>query len=171
MPVDQLGGIADAADIEVSDRELAMARQLIESLAADFQPERHRDTYREQVLELIERKAAGEEEVVPVAAAPSATKVVDLMAALEASVREAKAARARHPAAAPTTAEEAPAADADEDVEQPDAEPVPARGGPSRRPAGGKKAAATATTKAPATKAASTTTTTKAAPARRRKSA
>jgi DNA end-binding protein Ku len=58
------------------------------------------DAYREQVLDLIERKAAGElfETPAPAAAAP---QVVDLMAALEASVKAAKAARGRHPAAGP----------------------------------------------------------------------
>ena len=38
-----------------------MARQLIESLSSDFEPEKYHDEYREQVLELIERKAQGEE--------------------------------------------------------------------------------------------------------------
>ncbi len=48
-------------DVELSDRELAMARQLVESLASDeFVPEKYHDQYREQVLDLIERKAAGE---------------------------------------------------------------------------------------------------------------
>ena len=48
------------------------------------------------MLQLIERKAAGEEIVTP-AAAPEADRVVDLMAALEASVQAAKEARKRHP--------------------------------------------------------------------------
>ena len=92
--------LADVEDIEVSDRELDMANQLVESLAAEFDPEKFHDTYREQVLALIERKAAGEEEVVTAPSAPSEEKVVDLMAALEASVKEAKAARSRHPSGA-----------------------------------------------------------------------
>ena len=62
-----------------------MARQLIDSLSAPFEPTRFRDDYREQVLELIERKAAGEEVAIqPVAETPA--EVPDLMAALEASV-------------------------------------------------------------------------------------
>ena len=49
-------------EVEVSDSELAMAQQLIESLAADVRARAStRTTYREQVLDLIERKAAGEE--------------------------------------------------------------------------------------------------------------
>ena len=52
------------ADIEVSDKEVAMAQQLIESLGAEFEPGRFRDTYRDQVLELIDRKASGATEIV-----------------------------------------------------------------------------------------------------------
>ncbi|CAN5722357.1 Ku protein [soil metagenome] len=85
------------AGVDVSDKELTMARQLIESLADQFDPAKFQDTYRERVVELIERKAAGEEELVEAPAARSDDKVVDLMAALEASVAEAKKARKRHP--------------------------------------------------------------------------
>lgn len=73
-------------DVEANDREVAMARQLIESLAAPFEPTKFRDAYRERVLELIERKAAGEEVAIqPAAEEPS--EVPDLMAALEASLQ------------------------------------------------------------------------------------
>lgn len=108
----------DLDEIELPEREVAMAEQLITSLSADFEPERFTDTYREAVLELIERKAAGEEVVAPAAAAEP-DKVVDLMAALEASVAAAKEARKRHPTAhdgesdAGTTADAEPAADAE----------------------------------------------------------
>src|SRR5215210_8822491 len=53
--------IPDAADIDSNDRELAIAKQLVESLAAQWEPGKYHDEYRERVLELIERKAAGEE--------------------------------------------------------------------------------------------------------------
>jgi DNA end-binding protein Ku len=80
--IDELDAIADA---EATDRELAMAQQLIGSLSADFDPARFRDEYRERVLELIEKKAAGEEIAVqPEAEEPAAAP--DLMAALEASL-------------------------------------------------------------------------------------
>lgn len=86
------------ADIEIDEREQAMAQQLIATLNSTFDPTRHSDTYREAVLELIERKAAGERsDDLMRAPAPSSDKVVDLMAALEASVNEAKKARKRHP--------------------------------------------------------------------------
>ena len=104
--LDELG------DIELPEKEVAMAEQLITSLSADFEPERFTDTYREAVLELIERKAAGEEIVAPAAAAEP-DKVVDLMAALEASVAAAKEARKRHPTAHDGEADEADGAAAE----------------------------------------------------------
>jgi DNA end-binding protein Ku len=79
-------------DGEVSDRELTMARQLIDSLSTDFEPERYQDEYRERVLELINQKAEGQEVVVQQAEEAPA-QVVDLMAALEASLAAAKANR------------------------------------------------------------------------------
>ncbi len=84
--------------VEVSAKEVLMAEALVDSLSAEFDPEKYRDAYREQVLDLIERKAAGEEFEAPAAPAAAAPQVVDLMAALEASVKAAKAARKRHPA-------------------------------------------------------------------------
>ena len=75
-------------DVEVTDRELAMARQLVEALTAGFEPEKYHDEYREQLLALIDKKAAGEEIVArPEPDAPA--KVLDLMAALEASLERA----------------------------------------------------------------------------------
>jgi DNA end-binding protein Ku len=88
--------LADLDGIDVSEKELVMARQLIESLSTDFEPEKFHDTYREAVLGLIEQKAEGQEVVTPAASAEP-EKVVDLMAALEASVAAAKDARKRHP--------------------------------------------------------------------------
>ena len=75
-------------DVEAGERELKMAQQLIESLSADFEPEKYHDEYRERVLELIERKAAGEEIAVQPVEEPA--PVPDLMAALEASIAAAK---------------------------------------------------------------------------------
>jgi DNA end-binding protein Ku len=78
--------VPEADDVEVRDREVAIAKQLVESLAGDFEPERFRDTYREEVLALIERKAAGEEIAVQPARDEEAAPVPDLMAALRASL-------------------------------------------------------------------------------------
>jgi DNA end-binding protein Ku len=66
-----------------------MAQQLIESLSAAFEPEKYQDTYREQVLEMIQQKAEGREVVVE-PESPAPAKSVDLMAALEASLAAAK---------------------------------------------------------------------------------
>jgi DNA end-binding protein Ku len=85
---DELDGLPGPSE-GVSERELTMASQLIESLSTDFEPGKYEDTYREKVLELIEKKAAGQEIVAP-AEPKAATPVVDLMAALEASLAAAK---------------------------------------------------------------------------------
>jgi DNA end-binding protein Ku len=84
--LDELDAVGDA---EATDRELNMAQQLIASLSTDFDPSKYKDEYRERVLELIERKAAGEEIAVqPEAEEPAAAP--DLMAALEASLAAVK---------------------------------------------------------------------------------
>lgn len=70
-------------------RELHTAEQLIDSLSRSWDPSRYHDTYREEVLKLIERKAKGEEIVVEEAAEEPAP-VTDLMAALEASIDQAR---------------------------------------------------------------------------------
>src|SRR5689334_7946311 len=80
--LDELDGVEEA---EATKRELTMAQQLIESLSAEFEPTKYHDEYRERVLDLIERKAAGEEiAILPEAEEPAAAP--DLMAALEASL-------------------------------------------------------------------------------------
>ena len=80
-----------------------MAEQLIGAMTAEFDPAAYHDDYREALLKLIEDKVAGQETVEPVAPQP-ATNIVDLMAALEASVKAAVEARGQ---AAPTSVDEA----------------------------------------------------------------
>ncbi len=75
---------------EPTERELEMARQLVSSLATGFDPGKYHDAYREELLGLIEQKAAGEE-IVARPAAEESGKVLDLMAALEASLARAGA--------------------------------------------------------------------------------
>src|SRR5918994_672036 len=82
---DALDGLPDAEELKVSEREVAMAQQLIESLVTDFEPSRYKDEYREKVLQLIEAKAEGAE-IISQPEAPTPTAVPDLMAALEASL-------------------------------------------------------------------------------------
>ncbi|MHB8693686.1 MAG: non-homologous end joining protein Ku [Solirubrobacteraceae bacterium] len=86
---DRLDELDQVSDATATDRELNMAQQLIASLSAEFDPTKYKDEYREQVLQLIERKAAGEEITVqPAAEEPAAAP--DLMAALEASLAAIK---------------------------------------------------------------------------------
>ena len=90
IPLESIEEIPRGDDIAPSQKELDMARQLIEALSGDFEPEKYTDAYREQLLEIIEKKATGEEIVAaPLVEEPA--KVVDLMAA----PRRAWRARAR----------------------------------------------------------------------------
>jgi DNA end-binding protein Ku len=81
----RLDDIPGADDVKTNDRELAIAKQLVESLAGEFEPEKYHDTYREAVLEMIEKKAAGEEIVIQ-EETEEAAPVPDLMSALKASL-------------------------------------------------------------------------------------
>src|SRR5262249_17768057 len=72
-------------------RELEMAKQLIESPSTDFEADRYRDQYGEELLDLLERKAAGEDVVSAPSEEPEPTKAPDLMAALEESLQAVRA--------------------------------------------------------------------------------
>ncbi len=77
---------------EIKPAERKMAEQLIAAMTGEFDPTEYRDEYRDALTAIIEAKVAGEETVAaPEAEAP--TNLVDLMAALEASVRAAVDAR------------------------------------------------------------------------------
>jgi DNA end-binding protein Ku len=83
---DSIDEISATADVEVTKRELDIAKQLVESLAGPFDSSKYHDTYRQDVLDLIERKAAGEEIAVQPATDEEEEPVPDLMAALTASL-------------------------------------------------------------------------------------
>jgi DNA end-binding protein Ku len=89
VPHDDIDDLPDSKSLKVSDREVKMAQQLIDSLSSDFDPSKYRDEYRDKVLDLIERKASGEDIAVQ-PEAPAPAKVPDLMAALEASLAAVK---------------------------------------------------------------------------------
>ena len=110
---DDLAEFEELADVEVTSKELAMAESLIESLSEPFEPEHYHDTYRESVLELIEQKASGAPMIAAAGTKAASADVVDLMAALEASVQAAKEARGRHPTSETATVDEAVHADAE----------------------------------------------------------
>ena len=84
----------------VKDKELALASSLIEALAGDFEPEKYKDNYRENLLQMIEAKKQGAEVVAT--PEPQQAKVVDIMEALKASL-----AMVKKPAASATTSEPA----------------------------------------------------------------
>ena len=88
---DQLPEISELSEIKTTKRELDVAKQLVESLAGAFDPDAYRDTYREEVLALIERKAQGEEIAVQPAEEELAAPVPDLMSALKASLDAVRA--------------------------------------------------------------------------------
>jgi DNA end-binding protein Ku len=100
-PFDQVADLP--ARTSVAPQEMTLARQLIDSLAAPWKHEKYRDTFRERVMELVQRKARGEEIAIPEAPEKPA-EVVDLMQALKASLGEggkkkSKPARPRRAAA------------------------------------------------------------------------
>jgi DNA end-binding protein Ku len=83
---DQLDGVIPEDEVKPEKREVEMAKRLIDSLATDFEPDKYRDEYREELLALIERKAKGEAIVTQPTEEPKPTKAPDLMAALEESL-------------------------------------------------------------------------------------
>jgi len=135
--IEQLDAVRE---VELTDKEVAMAGQLIDSLDAEFDPTRFHDSYREKIMAMVQAKGEGDEAPAAEAEDDDDHKVIDLMAALEASVADAKAARKRHPTG------------------EPGEEAAPARKAPAKK-APAKKVAAK---KAPAKKAAA-----KKAPAKR----
>jgi DNA end-binding protein Ku len=87
-PVDELNELL--AEVDVGERELEVARRLVASLAEPFNISKYRDTYREAVLDLIDRKASGEEIVVQPELHERASESPDLMSALQASLEQAQ---------------------------------------------------------------------------------
>jgi DNA end-binding protein Ku len=86
----ELDDVIPDSSPRVEKREREMAEKLIDSLAADFKPEKYRDEYREQLLSLIEQKAEGKQVVASESEEPEPTKAPDLMAALEESLAAVK---------------------------------------------------------------------------------
>jgi DNA end-binding protein Ku len=76
------------AEEKVRANEVDMAKTLIQNLTEPWKPEAYKDEYREALMDIVERKAAGQPIEAPAAAAPA--RVVDLMDALKASVEAAK---------------------------------------------------------------------------------
>ncbi len=83
---DRLDEIPSADEVKTTKREVDIAKQLIDSLAGDFEPDKYEDTYREEVLALIERKAEGKEIAVQPVREEEVAPAPDLMSALKASL-------------------------------------------------------------------------------------
>jgi DNA end-binding protein Ku len=73
---------------KVDDRELEMAKMLIEQLTSKFEPDKYEDEYRERLMSAIESKVEGKE--VKFAPEEKKTNVIDLMGALKASLQQSK---------------------------------------------------------------------------------
>jgi DNA end-binding protein Ku len=86
-PGKELPDLPDAGDL--TDREVSMAKLLIESMESTWDPDRYHDTHRQKVQELVEAKRQGDEIVVGTTERPE-TKVVDLMEVLSASIASVK---------------------------------------------------------------------------------
>jgi DNA end-binding protein Ku len=80
------GDVFEEKPAKADKREVEMAKQLIESLSTSFKADKYRDEYREELLDLLERKAEGKEIVSAAGEEPEPTKAPDLMAALEESL-------------------------------------------------------------------------------------
>jgi len=78
-----------AASVKLGSKELELAQKLVESMSSDFKPEKYKDTYEDDLLELIAQKARGR---APrkLAAPKPATNVIDIMSKLKASLQQSK---------------------------------------------------------------------------------
>ena len=110
VPTSELEDVLPTEKPKVAKREIEMAEQLIDSLTSRFDPSAYRDEYREQLLAMIERKAAGEEVVAAPTEEREPTKAPDLMAALEESIAAVKGKGDGKPAKKPAAAKKPQAA-------------------------------------------------------------
>jgi DNA end-binding protein Ku len=93
VPPEELDDVLPSEKPKIGKREIEMAEQLIDSLTRDFDPTLYRDEYREELLAMIERKAAGEDVVAAPQEDREPTKAPDLMAALEQSIADVRSKR------------------------------------------------------------------------------
>lgn len=92
---------------EATDKEMAMAKLLIEQLAGDFEAEDYEDDYALAVQALVKAKVEGGEVQAPAVEAEESGEVVDLLAALAKSVEKAKASRGEAPSESKPAAKKA----------------------------------------------------------------
>lgn len=90
LSAERLDELPDPDEVKTTKRELDIAKQLVDSLAGAWEPDKYRDTYREEVIALIERKASGEEIAEQPVLEEDEAPVPDLMSALKASLDAVK---------------------------------------------------------------------------------
>jgi DNA end-binding protein Ku len=100
-PPERLEELPDPQEVKTTKREVEIAKQLIGSLAGDFEPDKYHDTYRQDVLALIERKADGKEIAVQPEAEEVPAPAPDLMSALKASLEAVRERTGESSASAP----------------------------------------------------------------------
>jgi DNA end-binding protein Ku len=165
--------------VDLRPQERAMAESLVASMSGDFDPDVYADDYREALQQVIDAKVEGREIIEAPPAEPTAGNVVDLMAALRASVDAAKRSRGESGDTSTAAAPAKSAGSVKASSKTPSARKAPAKKAPAKKAASARPAAAKAPAKkAPAKKAAAKATTAKAtttkaatarkAPARRR---
>ena len=88
--VDKDSVVPTEGKARIDEREMKVAQQLIDSLTTKFKPEKYRDEFREKIMEIVERKAAGEEVVTRPEEEDRPRKATNLIAALEASLAKAR---------------------------------------------------------------------------------
>ncbi|HET7027927.1 MAG TPA: Ku protein [Candidatus Limnocylindrales bacterium] len=111
---------------ELKPAELKMASQLIDAMTGEFDPTQYRDEYREALMQVIESKIEGRE-TIEVEPAEEPTKLVDLMAALQASVNAATSSRSKPVSVADAKAAKASARKAKDDEDEAEAKKPAAR--------------------------------------------
>lgn len=129
---------APSEDVEIRSQEKAMAASYIDTLRGEFDPDQYHDEYRQALEQVVEAKAAGVPLPETEEEEPEGAEVVDLVAALRASVEAAKARRAGG-----EPAKKAPAKQA-----------APAKKAPAKKAAAARKAPAKKTAKKTAKKSA-----------------
>lgn len=139
---------ANLGDVgSATERELAMANMLIESLSGDYEPEEFEDDYAQAVEAMVHAKLEGGEVKAAPAAKDGSGEVVDLLEALQRSVDKAKASRGE-PVSASSESAKASTSSTDEDTAKEDLEPEKPAHKTAARKATAKKAAVKSTTKA-----------------------
>ena len=144
-------------ETHATDKELAMASSLVDSLSGDYVPEEFEDDYAEAVEALVSSKIEGGEVKEAPAAKGEETEVIDLLAALQRSVDRAKAAKRGEAAGEPEEAEEAAEAATGTEPAAPKSTTKAAAKAPAKKAASKKtasKSAATQTATKTATKTA-----------------